>query len=319
MTNWIQRTLRPFIAMMLLCGMSFASGLTFAADPEEASRLFQEGRTAMKANDYETAVKKLRESQGIDPSSGTLLNLAICEEKLGRLGQAWKHLEEVLQALPDGDPRLPIAQKQAASLERRVPRITLRMDQPQSDGVEVRLDDGSEPVKLGVSLPVDPGVHVVTIGKTQVDRVHRFRIAEGERKEVWLPIPESPKSESSRTTTSTNEAPETRTPTEAYVLLGVGAVGVATGSYLWFRLRDKQRIVDDNCDANKRCNEQGMVAADDGKSMMPFYTGAWIAGAAGLAAGTYFLLKTDGSNHQEPTVDAGPTTGGALVQVRGTF
>src|SRR5258706_15138092 len=69
-------------------------------DPATADALFRQGRQAMEAKNYADACQKFAESQKLDPAAGTAMNLATCEEKLGKLASAWQHWKEALDALP---------------------------------------------------------------------------------------------------------------------------------------------------------------------------------------------------------------------------
>jgi tetratricopeptide (TPR) repeat protein len=59
-----------------------------ADDPQRASDLFRRGRTALAAGELAAACPALEESQRLDPSGGTLLNLALCHERAGQLSRA---------------------------------------------------------------------------------------------------------------------------------------------------------------------------------------------------------------------------------------
>jgi tetratricopeptide (TPR) repeat protein len=286
------------------------------ADPDEAARLFTQGRAAMNAEDYATAADRLSRSHALDPSPGTLLNLAICEEKLGKLGSAWRHLQAVLSDLPAEDPRRPVAESQADALKGRVPWLTLRLRAQPPEDLAVAV--GGEPIEtedLGSPMAVDPGsVRVVARadGKTKEQTV---RVGEGERKDVDLDALLGTATQPAARIDDSGEG----SPVLGYVLLGVGAAGVAVGTYLWVDLNKKQDVIDSNCDASKRCNQLGLDAAEDGKSLTPIYTGAWLVGAAGLAAGTYFLFSGDEPADTSPKVAGSPMPGGAVVGMTGRF
>jgi tetratricopeptide (TPR) repeat protein len=98
---------------------------TFAVRAEsestDAEILFREGREAFKKGDYAAACPKFEESQRLDPAIGTLLNLALCEERWGRLADARRHLGEVLASSDLDEQRRVIATEHAEALDRRAP------------------------------------------------------------------------------------------------------------------------------------------------------------------------------------------------------
>ncbi len=64
----------------------------FAETPNEkkADALYTEGNGLFQRGRYEDALKRLEESQALDPGTGTLIMLASCNEKLGRWGRAYR-------------------------------------------------------------------------------------------------------------------------------------------------------------------------------------------------------------------------------------
>src|SRR5215467_9817965 len=59
-----------------------------------AEALFQEGRRLMAAGKAVDACPKFAESERLDPSPGTMLNLANCYEKTDRPATAWATYRE---------------------------------------------------------------------------------------------------------------------------------------------------------------------------------------------------------------------------------
>ena len=161
-----------------------ASPSTDAARGAAAEALFESGHEAMSKGDYDTACARFAESNRLDPAVGSLLNLAACEEKRGRLATSWQLFKRVMSDLPPGDDRYPIALRRASALRPRVPHVTLRLasDAPRQTTVKYG------PVVLGqasfdVPLPFDPGEHTLLVGAPEREaRSYTVVVSEGETK-----------------------------------------------------------------------------------------------------------------------------------------
>jgi hypothetical protein len=157
-------------------------------DPAAAETLFREGRALMASAMYREACPKFDESFRLDPAPGTLLNLADCEERTGRLATAWAHYHELATELRPHDERLAIAVHRAALLEPRLPRITIGPSSRLSSELHVWRDD----VELGsasfaVPLPVDPGTHTVRVYRGDRPFLRTsFALREGDSKRIDL-------------------------------------------------------------------------------------------------------------------------------------
>ncbi len=139
-----------------------------AASPQEqalAQALFDDARRLMDAKRYAEACPKLAESQRLDPGGGTLLNLAICHEKEGKLATAKLDYEDALAlAVKDSrKDRQQIARERAAALESTIPRLSVVVGPAsETEGLEVKLDGlVLRRAAWGVATTVDPGAHVI--------------------------------------------------------------------------------------------------------------------------------------------------------------
>lgn len=135
------------------------------ADVAAAEALYREGRALMEKGDLDAGCPKLAESQRLDPSSGTALNLALCHFKQGKTATAWaEYLVAARLARQQGKPeRVEEAQKRAAELEKDLSHLTILAPSPLP-GLEVRRDDVLvEAGSFGTKLPIDPGKHRVVV------------------------------------------------------------------------------------------------------------------------------------------------------------
>jgi hypothetical protein len=157
------RRLRRIQLLMILAGTVLPAAVH--AQGTTADGLFRDGRQLIEEGKVEEGCDKLAESQRLEPSSGTLMNLAYCHAQLGRVATAWaEFLEAERQAIAGRRPdRAQEARRQAAALEARLPRITIRMAKPLPNMTLRRNDRTLGPLDLGAPSPVDPGRYTVTV------------------------------------------------------------------------------------------------------------------------------------------------------------
>lgn len=136
---------------------------TNASDAAIAQSLFEEGRKLMNEKKFPEACPRLERSYKLDPAPGTLLNLAVCHEAIGKNATARnEYLDTVTMAKRDNRrDRLTFAQTHLKGLEGKVSTLTVT-DQTREPGLEWRLDGIKVGVEsFGIALPIDPGTHVI--------------------------------------------------------------------------------------------------------------------------------------------------------------
>ncbi|WP_437928134.1 hypothetical protein WMF37_02470 [Sorangium sp. So ce291] len=160
------RRARLVLASVVLASAALLAPASAAAqgagDPTLAQTLFEEGRRLMEAKSYAEACPKLAESQRLRPGTGTLLNLALCNEALGRTATAWGQFKEALFASKkEGNAaREAFAQEHISALEPRLSKIQLNAE--STPGLLIRIDGHDIPAAaLGTPIPIDPGAHEV--------------------------------------------------------------------------------------------------------------------------------------------------------------
>ena len=340
-------------AALCLAMQALATG-TARADIDAAKRaaaqaLFDEARRLVGEGNHTQACPKFRESQELDPGIGTLYNLADCHEATGKTASAWAAFRETadMARVAGQSDRERAARERADALEPRLMRLAIDVaSEARAPGLEVRRDD--VPVgqgQWGVPVPVDPGKHTITASapnrKTRVLEVMlskkgetaTLRIAALE--EVAAPEPAPP------ATPALTPDPGSPAPSSAprpvtaeaqggddarswaFVLGGVGVVGVTVGSFVAMSAKSKYDDSLDHCDPNdpNRCSEEGVSLRNSARSRGNFATVAMGLGAAALAGGAVLWFTAPDDPVQSGRLGAGATVAGdgASVMMRGTW
>jgi hypothetical protein len=294
-----------------------------------AETLFFTARGMMEAGRYAEACGKLSESYRLDAAPGTLLNLAVCNEKIGKTASAWGEFRDSLADArrmnrPD---REKLATEHIAALEPDLSYLAITVPPL------VRVIRGIEIVRNGVplqsaawdtDLPVDPG---------EVEVVERAPLY----KPQTLHVTVAPKQHATLAAIPLELAPVERPPVAFWTgkrvtgfiiaMGGVAAAGVGAGFGV-LATNDK-KTSDADCPTyagELRCQQPGVDAMNKAK------TEAWVSDVAfGLAAvgvglGSYLFFSGGGQERPPPTTGSaawswaasgGP--GGAMGMVQGRF
>jgi hypothetical protein len=145
-----------------------ASPLAYAQEGASsiAEQLFVEGKALMQEQQYERACEKFQASHDLDhTATGTLLNLALCHETLGRSATAWTEFRQVAaESAVRREDRVKLAREHEAKLFPTLSRIRIFVPpDTRVEGLSLRLDKGPPvaPASWGTELPIDPGKHTI--------------------------------------------------------------------------------------------------------------------------------------------------------------
>jgi hypothetical protein len=131
-----------------------------------AEQLFVEGKALMQEQQYERACEKLQASHDLDhTATGTLLNLALCHEIVGKSATAWTEFRQVAaESAVRREDRVKLAREHEVKLFPTLSRIRIFVPpDTRVEGLSLRLDKGPPIVAAswGTELPVDPGKHTL--------------------------------------------------------------------------------------------------------------------------------------------------------------
>jgi hypothetical protein len=282
-----------------------------------------------------------------------LLYLAQAEEKQGHLVSAREtYLKITRETLASNAPNAfkkaqSDAERLLEALEPRLPYVNVVVVPKGAQELAVTMDGTSVPGALvGVSHPIDPGEHTfqATAKGMEGDPV-TITIAEGERKNVELALRQSESAPVEGETTEEGSGTGTgattggggtlaTTPARSegmspwtlggFIGLGVGAIGIAAGTYFALdsaSLRDK---------ADALCNLPGGECPQQNKSQVDSYDSdadaantaaiaSFIVGGVGVVGGAAALLI--GAYDTSSTAESGvrPYFGLGAVGVTGRF
>jgi hypothetical protein len=306
--------------------------LATTADADDTNRalaqsLFDEARKLLAAGRVEEACPKFAESQRLGPAPGTMLNLAVCYEREGKLATAWEEfLQTQAQARNDHrKDREKIASDHLSALEPRLPKLTVTVPTASlTNGLEVVVDT----VPLGsaswdVAAPINPGEHIVTAsapGKKGFSL--SFHIGEAERREIAVPVllddavlpaASASSSAATRPVSEVPPAPENSSNslrTAGFALGGLGIVGLGVGIAFGLRARSQWNDSQASC-PNAACDADGSQLSHDAAKSARFANVGFGLGILGLGVGTALILTSPTSSPNSPSLRASLSPGGA--------
>lgn len=158
-----------------------------------AEALFREGRTLIKQGKLDAGCEKIEQSEKIESSVGTLLNLGDCREKQGRFATAWAAFRkaESMAKLSGSDPkRMLEARRRADRLEDSLARITVQVGaRSKAEGLTIKRDGETvDPDLWGTGIVVDPGSHVI-VAEAPNAKPWKTEISVGKGGKRWVVVP----------------------------------------------------------------------------------------------------------------------------------
>lgn len=334
---WVRRS---WLVLAVASSFWVSPAMAEERDPVAAQALFDQARQLMKAGRHAEACPKLAESNRLDPGIGTQFHLADCYEQSGKVASAWATFLEVASlAHASGQAdRERVAQKRAAKLEPRLPRLEISVsDANRVDGLELRRDGVlMGPAQWGTPLPIDPGEHeLVARAPGRQTLSQTLRLEEGKTASFELPLlaatsqEPAPQALVSRDSTAEEPRAVPSTPSAAsepatgssspsalvWGLAGVGAVGLGVGTVFALKASSTNQDSKEKCraDSPNVCDPGGVALRNDALDQGNMATVGFAVGGAALAGAVTLFLLDSGKRDEKPSTATARVHAQALV------
>ena len=298
---------------------AYAQPTTLHAQADES---FRQAREAAAHGDDRLALQLFRASHELEASRGTLLNIAICEEKLGLVTAAMQHFQEVLPQFAPGDERLALVQQHISDLVPRVPHLRVNVAIAAPAGTRVTFDGAPlAATRLGAEMAVDPGKHVITVNATGLPE-RRYDVVVEEGKALALTV-EPGAIAPPKLLPRLDTPPPTSHRTQVGIIVGsAGIVALTVGGVAGVLALADRDAIESECPTRVGCSPEILDRARSGKSLSIVSALSLSAGAIGVGAGMYLVLS---SGKSRGTATAATTAGltllsdGGRLGIRGSF
>ena len=294
-----------------------------ASKVSEAERMFRDAVRRMDHGDYGAACPLLEQSQALDPSSGTLLNLGDCYEHTGRVASAWRTFAAA-EKLALADARHDRAEVAEVRKTRLVPLLSyVKLIPPERPISDLSIELDGQPLDaatLDAPVAVDPGDHDVRARAAGFDDfVSRFSAGEpGTTRE--LEIPDLAPRGTALTAAPAPAPAEHRSSLDgqdiAAISVGaVGLTGVIVGSVFGLKSMSKHADSDAYCTDTVCHDPRGVDLMNEARTAGVVSTTGFVIGGLGLAAGAMLWFVRPFGHRANAVVAVAPGS----IAVRGAW
>jgi hypothetical protein len=286
-------------AWCFLPKLAHAQG-TAAVDNEQLKRArekFGQALALQTGGDWAGALTLFKEVAAVKPTPQVRFNIALCEERLGRLVAALgdyqlaasdAQAEKADQVRQEVDLRLE-------SLQARVPRVVVNRGEG-ADSATISLDGVSlGDAVLNSPLPVDPGPHNVEATSPRFQPFKQaFRIAEMETATIQVKLAPVPVATRAPIAPIPPVPPIPPTPGVRPVGFIVGGVGIAsliTSGAMFYLRQNTIHDLDQQCGAARNaCPPSSQSSVDRGRLYTALGDVTLVAGAVALGVGAALVI-----------------------------
>ena len=155
------------VAAVLLCSLLASRAFADAADLRKADQLFRNAKQLLADEDFAHACPMLDESFKLDPATGTLLALAFCHEREGKLASALRDYNDVVARAKNESrsDRESAARERALALQPRLSTLTVKTANVSAlQALEVHINGAAIALdKLDTAMAVDGGTQTIEV------------------------------------------------------------------------------------------------------------------------------------------------------------
>ena len=268
------------------------------AQQSEADKLFDEATALMKQNRFADACPKFEASNKLDPEIGGLLWLADCYERNNQTASAYrtyKDAQKMALDRKDKQQRDKVAQKHIEALEPHLAKLTILAPQEgRPDGLVV-MRDGQQltPDVLGLAVPLDPGIHMVSATAPGFKKWEQKADVTGEGATVTVTIGPLEKEYAAAPPPKVVDTdPGFALKVGGVVVGAAGLVGLGVGSILGLVAAGKLSDSNANghCDAQDTCDTVGLQLRSEAQDAALVSTILFVAGGAALVGGIIMFV-----------------------------
>jgi hypothetical protein len=266
-----------------------------ASNVAQAESLFHQAVQRMDQGDYASACPLLEQSQALDPSSGTLLNLGDCYEHTGRLASAWRTFTEA-ETLALAGARRDRAEVARARKVGLLPRVShLKLIPPERPVVALRVELDGHPLEgaaVDAPVAVDAGDHEVRARAPGYEDIV-LRVGAGEPGSTTVvKIPDFSRHAPARAARDGGASPFSLDAQDVVAISagGVGVAGVIIGTVFGLKSQSKHAQSDDYCTGHTCQDQRGVELMNEARTAGTISTTAFVIGGVGLATGAVLWL-----------------------------
>lgn len=261
------------------------------ADPkvEKADRLFAEGK-ALLASNLLQACAKFDQSLQFNPAAiGTLLNVALCDEKLGRVATAVARFSEARDRANEQGltEHVRAAEEHIAALASAVPYLAIKLTE-SLPGTTIVLDDRLLAIDDLGHVAVDPGERELVVNApARLPYRATLVIERGQQQAIVVPA----------LAKSVVIASSQRRIGQIAAIVGGAAIGTGLGLGLYGRHLYRKQFDDGMCghsDGGDLCTPQGQVQTQRARTLGNVGTVVGGLGAVVAGVGAYLWWRSPG-------------------------